>query len=161
MAPFRRKLVAALAGADTIPDPAFANGPADTTHISVVDDSGLIAAVTTSAGENAGFVVEETGVLDSYRRSVQVIRENGTEFIALFLLRVGVGILIFVLLFLPGMLMALCCLLWPLLLLVQGFIAAYFSTMWTLAWREWTGLPPASDSDVETLPDAPNTTIDG
>lgn len=44
------------------PDPAHPNGHRDTTHISVVDDDGLIAAVTTSAGENAGFVVGETGV---------------------------------------------------------------------------------------------------
>jgi len=36
--------------------------------------------------------------------------------------------------------MALCCVLWPVLLLVQGAIASYFSTLWTLAWREWTGL---------------------
>jgi hypothetical protein len=31
------------------------------------------------------------------------------------------------------------CLLWPLMLLVEGAITAYFSTVWTLAWREWTG----------------------
>lgn len=28
-------------------------------------------------------------------------------------------------------------LLWPVLLLVNGAIAAYFSTLWTLAWRAW------------------------
>lgn len=32
-----------------------------------------------------------------------------------------------------------CCFLWPLLLLIQGTVAAFFSTLWTLAWKEWTG----------------------
>lgn len=37
---------------------------------------------------------------------------------------------------------------WPLLLLIQGAIAAYFSTVWTLAWREWTGLQLATPMDA-------------
>ncbi len=59
---YRRRLLSALNGGETVADPAFANGSSDTTHISVVDDAGLIAAVTTSAGENAGFMVGDTGV---------------------------------------------------------------------------------------------------
>jgi hypothetical protein len=43
----------------------------------------------------------------------------------------------------PGILIALCCVLWPLFLVLQGAIAAYFSTVWTLAWREWTAPQPA------------------
>ncbi len=62
VAGYAHSLGAALAGSPMPPDPAHPNGHRDTTHISVVDDDGLIAAVTTSAGENAGFVVGETGV---------------------------------------------------------------------------------------------------
>ena len=62
VAGYAHSLGAALAGSPLPPDPAHPNGHRDTTHISVVDDDGLIAAVTTSAGENAGFVVGETGV---------------------------------------------------------------------------------------------------
>jgi hypothetical protein len=53
----------------------------------------------------------------------------------LFLIQVGMGIALALGLLLP----ALCCVFWPLLLLVQGTAAAFFSTMWTLAWRRWTG----------------------
>ncbi|MFQ5408951.1 MAG: gamma-glutamyltransferase family protein [Anaerolineales bacterium] len=37
-------------------------GPRNTTHISVADESGNVVSLTTSAGENAGFVVGDTGV---------------------------------------------------------------------------------------------------
>jgi gamma-glutamyltranspeptidase/glutathione hydrolase len=43
-------------------DPELRGGPGATTHISVVDSQGTIVGVTTSAGENAGYVVGETGV---------------------------------------------------------------------------------------------------
>lgn len=36
--------------------------------------------------------------------------------------------------------MALCCLLWSIPILIQGAIAAYFSTLRALGWREWIGL---------------------
>jgi hypothetical protein len=38
------------------------------------------------------------------------------------------------------------------LLLLRGAIAAYFSTMWTLAWREWTGLGHAAETTPELDP---------
>jgi hypothetical protein len=44
----------------------------------------------------------------------------------------------------PGIVMALCFLLWPLLLLISGTVEAYFSTLWTLAWREWTARSTSS-----------------
>jgi hypothetical protein len=52
----------------------------------------------------------------------------------LLLIQVGIGILVVLCLLLP----ALCCIFWPLWLLVQGTAAAFFSTLWTLAWRQWT-----------------------
>lgn len=44
-------------------DPAAPHCPRDTTHISVMDGTGNVASITTSAGESAGFFVPETGVL--------------------------------------------------------------------------------------------------
>jgi gamma-glutamyltranspeptidase/glutathione hydrolase len=59
---YRRQLGQILQGASPPAEPDFAPGPNDTTHISVVDGSGLLVSVTTSAGENAGYVVGDTGV---------------------------------------------------------------------------------------------------
>lgn len=95
-------------------------------------------------------MLEDTGVFDAYRRGVAVIRENFGEFFALLLLRFVIGVALFLVLFVPGMVMACCCIFWPLLLVIRGAIAAYFSTMWTLAWREWTGMvapPQLPDAD--------------
>lgn len=59
---YRERLHAVLAGAsppiDT-PQPPTADR---TTHISAVDRHGTLATITTSAGENAGFVVGDTGI---------------------------------------------------------------------------------------------------
>ena len=89
---------------------------------------------------NRACMLENLGVFASYRRGLNVLVENFGPAVVLFLIQIGIGLAIAVVGFLPGMLAALCCLLWPLLLLVQGAIATYFSAMWTLAWRGWTGL---------------------
>ena len=44
-------------------EPPEVKGPANTTHLSVADGQGMIVAITTSAGESAGFVVADTGVM--------------------------------------------------------------------------------------------------
>ncbi len=44
-------------------EPKQAKGPNHTTHISVADVKGMVVSLTTSAGENAGFVVADTGVM--------------------------------------------------------------------------------------------------
>jgi len=88
---------------------------------------------------NRACMLEDRGVFASYRRGVEVLLENFGPAVVLFLLQVAISIGLGVVLLLPNIVMALCCLLWPVLLLVQGAIASYFSTLWTLAWREWTG----------------------
>jgi len=100
---------------------------------------------------NRACVLEDLGVIASYRRGIQVLVENIGPAIVLFLIQIALGIVLGVATGLLGAVMVLCCILWPLLLLIQGAIASYFSTIWTLAWREWTGLghagavaPPAS-----------------
>jgi gamma-glutamyltranspeptidase/glutathione hydrolase len=52
-----------LAGAPPPSEPGLAKGSANTTHISVADDDGLVVSITTSAGESAGFVVGQTGIM--------------------------------------------------------------------------------------------------
>ncbi len=42
---------------------AEAKGPNNTSHLSVIDDSGLAVSLTTSAGESAGYVVPGTGFI--------------------------------------------------------------------------------------------------
>ncbi|MFO7742812.1 MAG: hypothetical protein R6X31_10925 [Anaerolineae bacterium] len=89
---------------------------------------------------NRACMLEDLGVIAAYRRGLNVLIQNIGPAIVLFLLQIAINIVLGVALLLPGLVMVLCCILWPLLLLVRGAIAAYFSTMWTLAWREWTGL---------------------
>jgi len=94
---------------------------------------------------NRACMLENLGVFGSYRRGTEVLFQNLGPAVVLFLIQIGIGIAIAIVGFLPGILLALCCVLWPLLILVQGAISAYFSTMWTLAWRRWTGPEPAAE----------------
>jgi hypothetical protein len=89
---------------------------------------------------NRACMLEDTGVIAAYRRGLNVLVQNIGPVLILFALQIVINIVLGVALFLPGLVMVLCCILWPLLLLIRGAITAYFSTMWTLAWREWTGL---------------------
>lgn len=86
-------------------------------------------------------MLEDTGVWASYRRGGQVLGQNLGPALVLFVLQILVSIGIGLALFLPGILIALCCFLWPLLLFAQGTFAAFYSTLWTLAWNQWTGVP--------------------
>ena len=92
---------------------------------------------------NRACMLEKTGVFDSYRRAWRVISDNLGEAVLLVVIQIGLGILLAVFGFLPGLMIALCCILWPLLLIIGGAISAYVSSLWTLAWREWTGASTA------------------
>lgn len=87
-------------------------------------------------------MLEHQGVLDSYKRGWQVLRENLGEAVLLFLIQMGIFIAMAFLLFVPSIIVVLCCLLWPLMFLAQGFVTAAVSAVWTLAYREWTGRAP-------------------
>lgn len=91
-------------------------------------------------------MLEDLGVFASYKRGWQVLSTNIGAVVILFLIQIGLGIALGLFGLLPGVLMALCCVLWPVLLLVRGTIAAYFSTLWTLAWREWTAPDKGADA---------------
>jgi hypothetical protein len=88
---------------------------------------------------NRACMLEDAGVFAAYRRGFSVLTRNFGPALVLFLIQIAVSVGIGIAMILPGIVMALCCLLWPLLILIQGAIAAYFSTLWTLAWRQWTG----------------------
>jgi hypothetical protein len=84
-------------------------------------------------------MLEDLGVIGSYRRGFEVLGDNLGPALLLFLIQVALSIGIWVMMLIPGILIALCCLLWPLLILIKGAFSAYYSTLWTLAWREWVG----------------------
>ena len=99
-------------------------------------------------------MLEDLPVLTSYSRGWRVLSANLGPAVILFVIQIAISIGLAVILFLPNIIMVLCCLLWPLFLLVQGTIAAYFSTLWTLAWREWTGLGHAGVIAPDSAPAA-------
>jgi len=98
---------------------------------------------------NRACMLEDLGVIASYRRGLEVLLDNLGPAIILFLIQIAIGLALAIVGFLPGILLALCCLLWPLLLAIEGGISAYFSTAWTLAWRAWTGKTSFEEPDRE------------
>ena len=101
----------------------------------------LVLSILRNFAERA-CMLEDLGVLDSYRRGTRVLMSNIGEAIILFLLQLGIFIVLGLILFVPGVILIFCCCLWPLLFVVQGAISAFLSALWTLAWRTWTGDPP-------------------
>jgi hypothetical protein len=88
---------------------------------------------------NRACMLEDLGVITAYKRGFEVLGDNLGPALLLFLIQLALSIGIWVMMIVPGILMALCCLLWPVLILIEGGFTAYYSTLWTLAWREWTG----------------------
>jgi hypothetical protein len=97
---------------------------------------------------NRACMLEDASVLAAYQRGISVLFDNFGPALALFVIQILVSVVIGAVMIVPGLIVALCCLLWPVLIVVQGTVAAYFSTLWTLAWRRWTGeaTEPASDA---------------
>jgi len=98
----------------------------------------LLSVLRTFA--NRACVLEGLGVTDAYRRGLAVLINNIGPAVVVLLIQIGIDVLLGIAMILPGIMIALCCVLWPLFLLIRGAIAAYFSTLWTLAWREWTAV---------------------
>jgi hypothetical protein len=90
---------------------------------------------------NRACMLESWGVFESYRRGLEVLGNNLGSATVLFIIQVSVSIGIGLTLLVPGILVALCCLLWPLLLVIQGIFTAFYSTLWTLSWNQWTSVP--------------------
>ncbi len=87
---------------------------------------------------NRACMLENLDVLGSYRRGLEVLGGNLGPALVLYLVQVALSLVLGLALLLPLALSALCCFLWPLLWFVQGGFEAFYSTLWTLAWRQWT-----------------------
>ena len=119
--------------------------------ICIVSLASLVLNLLRTFAERAA-MLDDTGVFESYGRGWEVLKDNAGPALILFLIQVGIGIGLAVVLFLPSLLMALCCIFWPVLLLISGIKETYFSTLWTLGYREWTGRGPAGEMVVEAAP---------
>ena len=97
---------------------------------------------------NRACMLEGLGVVDSYRRGVEILVDYLGSALVLFLIQIVVTVVMIILLIVPGAILALCCLFWPVLLLFQGAVTAYFSTMWTLAWQEWANMVPGAEESL-------------
>ncbi len=98
-------------------------------------------------------MIEDTTVFESYRRGWEVITANFGSVIALFLIVIAIQFGLGIVLFVPRLVIGvcLCCLAWPLSLAISAGFTTYFSAVWTLAWRAFTGL---SGKSGEPLVDA-------
>jgi hypothetical protein len=92
---------------------------------------------------NRACMLEDLGVLASYRRGFEVLGNNLGTALILYLLQILLSIGMGILLLAPLALSLLCCALWPLLWFAQGTFAAFYSTLWTLAWQQWESVVPA------------------
>lgn len=95
---------------------------------------------------NRAAMLEGLGVMASYGRGWSVLLDNIGSAFVLFLLQILINVVVSLLL-LPFAILL--CLFWPLMFVLQGALAAVFSTLWTLAWREWTG---AGEIKVKAAP---------
>lgn len=94
-------------------------------------------------------MLENLGVIDAYRRGWDVLTANLSEAVILFLLQIAIFVVLGIFLLVPGLILVLCCCLWPLLLVLQGAVSAVVSSIWTLAWRVWTGVPPLKEKSPD------------
>jgi hypothetical protein len=99
----------------------------------------IVSALQTFA--NRSCMLEGTGVFGSYRRGLEVLGDNLGSAVILYLIQVVLSITLGILFLIPSILAAVCCLLWPLWILIQAAFMAFYSILWTLAWREWVGYP--------------------
>lgn len=133
--------VFALFGEDFAPPAGIGLGGLVGVVACIILPIALVLSILRNFAERA-CMLEDLGVVDSYRRGWNVLAANLGEAILLFLLQIAIFIVLGLALFVPGIFVALCCFLWPLLFVVQGALTAFVSAVWTLAWRTWTGGSP-------------------
>jgi hypothetical protein len=98
-------------------------------------------------------MLEDLDVFGSYGRGWAVLKENLGPAIIIFLIQVVIGFLIgMAMLVASPLLICLCLLIIPISLIVNGGVAAYFSTLWTLTWRRWTGRDVPGEPVMEAAP---------
>jgi hypothetical protein len=97
----------------------------------------VVSALQTFA--NRACMLEDRGVIDSYRRGWEVLGNNLGPAVLLFLLQTVINVVLGLVFFIPAILAAMCCLLWPVIILVQAGFLTFYSILWTLSWRDWVG----------------------
>jgi hypothetical protein len=93
-------------------------------------------------------VIEGTGVFESFSRGWEVLRNNFGEAFLLFLITIAVRFMLGLALLVPSVIIACCCFLWPVGIALAGLIETYFSSLWTLAYLQWTGKDSPASRDV-------------
>ena len=116
---------------------------------------GVILGILRTFADRAA-MLDGTGVFQSYSRGWEVLRSNAGEAFIIALIQIGGMIGLNILLFVPLAIASCCCLLWPVLIAFSGLVQAYLETMWTLAWRRWTGrAAPLTGPAADVAPAAP------
>ncbi len=133
--------------------PAFAGLGATLAVIACVAGvAALVLGLLQTFAERA-CMLDDTDVFRSYGRGWEVLRANIGPAIVIFLIQVAIGIGVgLVMLLLSPILCLMCLVIVPLSLIVNGGVTAYFSTLWTLAWRQWTGRGAFGEPVVEAPP---------
>jgi hypothetical protein len=88
---------------------------------------------------NRACMLEDQGVFNAYKRGFEVLGDNLGPAVLLYIIQIAVSLVFGMMMILPGILIALCCFLWPLFILIEAAFITYYSTLWTLAWNEWVG----------------------
>lgn len=100
---------------------------------------------------NRAAILEGMGVFEGYSRGASILWDNFGSALLIFLMQIGISLVLGLLLFVPGLILAFCFLFWPLYLVFQGFMIAFFSAVWTRAWQQWTGALPAKSALASQL----------
>jgi hypothetical protein len=83
-------------------------------------------------------LLENLNVLASYQRAARIVRDHFGAAIGLTALQLLLALAADIVLFLPNVVLTLCPLGWPLQWILNGTMAAFFNTLYTLVWQEWT-----------------------
>lgn len=103
----------------------------------------LVLGLLSTFAERA-CMLENKDVFGSYGRGWAVLRDNLGPAVIIFLIQIGLSLAIgLAMLILSPLLCCLCVAGILISLGINGTIESYFSTLWTLAWRQWTGRAPA------------------
>lgn len=97
-------------------------------------------------------MLEGLGVYDSYRRAWEILTTRLGDMVVLAVAHLVVGGAISLLLIGPTFISVACCCLAPILWAVRGAVKAYFMTLWTVAWREWTGRTRTGEPGIQPVP---------
>jgi hypothetical protein len=102
----------------------------------------LVLSLLSTFAERA-CMLENEDVFGSYGRGWAVLRENLGPAVLIFLIQIGLTLAIGIAMLIISPLLCCLCVAGILIgLAVDGTIESYFSTLWTLAWRQWTGRAP-------------------